>query len=64
MLLETAGTCDKDNCMGVSLHCFHTSIMLTDFYRTSSTPAALQYEKFIIPDAIRILDGIVQTLMY
>lgn len=29
-----------------------------------STPNALQYEKFMIPDAIRILDGIVETLAY
>ncbi|KAJ7286198.1 thiamine diphosphate-binding protein [Mycena rebaudengoi] len=28
------------------------------------TPVALQYEKFYIPDAIRILDGIVETLSY
>jgi len=28
------------------------------------TPAALQYEKFNIPDAVRILDGIVETLKY
>ncbi|KAJ7583067.1 pyruvate dehydrogenase [Mycena floridula] len=28
------------------------------------TPVALQYEKFIIPDALRILDGIVETLSY
>jgi len=27
-------------------------------------PAALQFEKFIIPDAIRILDGILETLTY
>ena len=32
--------------------------------RAISTPAALQYEKFNIPDAVRILDGIVGTLMY
>jgi len=28
------------------------------------TPAALQYEKFNIPDSVRILDGIMETLMY
>jgi len=28
------------------------------------TPVSLQYEKFYIPDAIRILDGIVETLSY
>ncbi|KAJ7461471.1 thiamine diphosphate-binding protein [Mycena latifolia] len=28
------------------------------------TPVALQYEKFYIPDAVRILDGIVETLSY
>jgi hypothetical protein len=30
----------------------------------SSVPNALQYEKFHIPDALRILDGIVETLLY
>lgn len=29
-----------------------------------STPAALQYEKFHIPDAIRVLDAVVSTLSY
>jgi len=28
------------------------------------TPNALQYEKFMIPDPIRILDGIIETLTY
>jgi len=28
------------------------------------TPVALQYEKFYIPDAVRILDGLVETLSY
>ncbi|KAJ7085727.1 pyruvate dehydrogenase [Mycena belliarum] len=28
------------------------------------TPVGLQYEKFYIPDAVRILDGIVETLSY
>lgn len=27
-------------------------------------PAALQYEKFLIPDALRVLDGIIETLSY
>lgn len=30
----------------------------------SSTPVALQYEKFHIPDAIRVLDALVETLTY
>lgn len=29
-----------------------------------STPVGLQYEKFIIPDAIRILDSLVETLAF
>lgn len=29
-----------------------------------STPVALQYEKFHIPDAIRIVDAVVETLSY
>ncbi|KAJ7632961.1 thiamine diphosphate-binding protein [Roridomyces roridus] len=28
------------------------------------TPVALQYEKFYIPDAVRIVDGLVETLAY
>lgn len=30
----------------------------------SSVPAALTFEKFIIPDPIRILDGVMDTLTY
>lgn len=33
-------------------------------FETLSTPVALQYEKFYIPDAVRILDGVVETLTY
>ena len=29
-----------------------------------SVPAALQYEKFIVPDPIRIMDAIIETLNY
>jgi hypothetical protein len=29
-----------------------------------STPVGLQFEKFIIPDAIRILDAIMETLAF
>lgn len=29
-----------------------------------SLPAALHYEKFLIPDPIRVLDGIIETLSY
>jgi hypothetical protein len=29
-----------------------------------STPVGLQYEKFIIPDGIRILDAILETLAF
>lgn len=32
--------------------------------RTNSTPVALQYEKFHIPDALRVFDAIVETLSY
>ncbi|KAK7015162.1 hypothetical protein VNI00_019187 [Paramarasmius palmivorus] len=28
------------------------------------TPAGLQFEKFILPDAVRILDAIVETLSF
>jgi 2-oxoisovalerate dehydrogenase E1 component beta subunit len=31
---------------------------------SSSTPVALQYEKFYIPDALRIMDAIVETLSF
>jgi len=27
-------------------------------------PAALQYEKFLIPDTIRVLDAMIETLQY
>lgn len=30
----------------------------------NSIPAALQYEKFHIPDAIRVLDAMMETLRY
>jgi 2-oxoisovalerate dehydrogenase E1 component beta subunit len=30
----------------------------------SSTPVALQFEKFYIPDAVRVMDAIVETLKY
>ena len=29
-----------------------------------SIPVALQYEKFHIPDALRVLDAIMETLLY
>ena len=29
-----------------------------------SVPAALHYEKFIMPDALRIVDAMVETLNY
>lgn len=29
-----------------------------------SVPAALQFEKFNMPDEVRILDGIMETLSY
>jgi len=29
-----------------------------------SVPAGLQFEKFNMPDAVRILDGIMETLSY
>ena len=29
-----------------------------------STPVALQYEKFHIPDALRVLDAVTETLSY
>jgi hypothetical protein len=30
----------------------------------ASVPAALQYEKFLIPDALRVVDALVETLSY
>jgi hypothetical protein len=29
-----------------------------------STPVGLQFEKFYIPDVIRVLDGMMETLKY
>lgn len=40
--------------------------LAVDFLKVydDSVPAALQFEKFNMPDAIRILDGIIETLTY
>lgn len=38
--------------------------MLMCFARSPSTPVGLQFEKFIIPDNIRILDAILETLAF
>ena len=44
---------------------FRSSRVLTDARAYAhSTPVPMQYEKFHIPDALRILDGIVETLTY
>jgi hypothetical protein len=57
--------CQAGDWLGVSLFYFSSRHMDSDGSRLcSSTPNALQYEKFMIPDAIRILDGIVETLTY
>lgn len=50
--------------MGVSqfaASCIVSALMLFHHY---STPVPMQFEKFFIPDALRILDGIVETLTY
>jgi len=51
--------------VGVSFHSF--SFVMTPAHGvlfTCSVPAALQFEKFNMPDEIRILDGIIETLSY
>lgn len=54
--------------MGVSvsfvLEKYNSLDWLADNVYSESTPVGLQYEKFIIPDAVRILDAIVETLTY
>lgn len=52
--------------MGVSASSSSSSsrLLAADDICLGSTPVGLQYEKFIIPDAVRILDAIVETLTY
>ena len=65
MLFEAESAGEESGCLGVSLS-FKTRflLLLLIFSRVFSLPAALQYEKFLIPDTIRILDGIMETLAY
>lgn len=50
--------------MGVSFFFWFRGLMVIPNFHHFSLPAALHYEKFNIPDNIRILDGIVETLTY
>lgn len=38
--------------------------LMTFHFYCCSVPAGLQFEKFNMPDAVRILDGIMETLSY
>lgn len=61
MLLEAECSSQESHRMGVSaaiLPCFDYP---NEF---DSVPVGLQYEKFHIPDSIRILDALVETLTY
>jgi hypothetical protein len=39
---------------------FHVLMLIS----LNSLPVALQYEKFHIPDSIRVLDAMIETLQY
>lgn len=64
MLFEAESAGEESGCLGVSLSFKTRFLLLLIFSRVFSLPAALQYEKFLIPDTIRILDGIMETLAY
>lgn len=67
MLFEDEGTSEEGYCVGVSLFSFSyifACCAWVDVVFLNSLPAALQYEKFLIPDPIRIMDAIVETLNY
>lgn len=63
MFPQVKRACKEGDWLGVS-HLSATRHLVSNRPHLHSTPNALQYEKFMIPDAIRILDGIVETLMY
>jgi len=63
MFLEVRCSCEACGRLGVSQSSFLFASMLLTIL-SLSTPVALQYEKFYIPDAIRILDAIVDTLTF
>lgn len=44
--------------------CFSISRLDAKISNINSIPAALQYEKFHIPDTIRVLDAMIETLQY
>ena len=41
---------------------FHVFMLISP--PLNSIPVALQYEKFHIPDSIRVLDAMIETLQY
>lgn len=62
MLPQIEGAGEEDSLMGV---CASLSVAMGSLTESpSSVPAALTFEKFIIPDPIRILDGVMETLTY
>lgn len=63
MLPQIEGASEEDSRMGVRASLF-VLIIGSLIESPSSVPAALTFEKFIIPDPIRILDGVMDTLTY
>jgi hypothetical protein len=43
---------------------FHISHTLNAHLLSHSTPVGLQFEKFIVPDNIRVLDAVLETLAF
>ena len=44
--------------------CLSTFVPEANISNFNSIPVALQYEKFHIPDSIRVLDAMIETLQY
>lgn len=61
MLPQTQCACEASYRLGVSLSVLRGISWLI---KMLSVPAALQYEKFLIPDALRVVDALVETLSY
>lgn len=63
MFLEVEGSCEEGYFVGVSGF-IPFPVLIWLIHLLFSTPTALVYEKFNVPDGLRIVDGIVETLLY
>lgn len=61
MFPQAERACEASRKLGVSSAALRDICWLTQMH---SVPAALQYEKFLIPDALRVVDALVETLSY